>query len=66
MAKYEVIRDFTDLQDKNKVYRKGDVYPNPVNKKVSKKRIDELSTDENKIGAPLIKEIKETKEEEQE
>lgn len=59
MSKYIVVEDFTDLQDKDKVYRKGDVYPNPVNKKISKKRLDELATSKNRIGAPLIKEIKE-------
>jgi len=57
--KYVVVEDFTDLQDGNKVYRKGDVYPSPVNKNVSKKRLNELSSDNNRIGAPLIKEVKE-------
>ncbi|MGC4375928.1 hypothetical protein WD019_03150 [Fictibacillus sp. Mic-4] len=57
--KYIVVEDFTDLQDKNKVYRKGDAYPNPPNKKVSQKRLDELASDKNRIGAPLIKEITE-------
>ncbi|WP_409297754.1 hypothetical protein V1498_06845 [Peribacillus sp. SCS-26] len=57
--KYEVIHDFKDLQDKNKVYAVGDTYPNPANKKVSKERIKELSSSNNKIGKPLIKEIRE-------
>lgn len=57
--KYVVVEDFTDLQDGNKVYRKGDVYPKPANKKIAKKRLDELASDKNRIGAPLIKEIKE-------
>lgn len=59
MKKYEVIHDFKDLQDKNKVYAKGDIFPNPANKKVKAERIKELSSAENKIGKPLIKEIKE-------
>lgn len=57
--KYIVVEDFTDLQDGNKVYRKGDVYPSPSNKNVSKKRLNELSSDNNRKGAPLIKEVKE-------
>lgn len=57
--KYIVVEDFTDLQDGNKVYRKGDVYPSPANKNVSKKRLNELSSDNNRRGAPLIKEVKE-------
>lgn len=57
-AKYIVIESFKDLHDNNKVYKKGEHYPKPSNKKVSKKRIDELSTDKNKIGAPVIEEIK--------
>lgn len=59
MARYQVLHDFTDLEDKNKVYFKGDIYPNPVNKKVTKKRIDELSSNKNKRGIALIKEIDE-------
>ena len=33
-TKYIVVQDFKDLEDKNKVYSKGDVYPNPANKKI--------------------------------
>lgn len=54
--KYKVIHDFTDLKDKNKVYRVGDTYPNPVNKKVNDERIEELSSSDNKLGSPVIKE----------
>ncbi|MED1603651.1 hypothetical protein [Alkalihalophilus marmarensis] len=59
MSKYKVLEDFTDLKDKNKVYRNGDTYPKPVNKKVSKKRLDELSTTNNRLGLPLIQLIEE-------
>lgn len=64
MSKYIVIRDFTDLQDKDKngaykVYFEGDAYPNPGNKKVTKKRLNELLGTGNKQGKPVIKEIKE-------
>lgn len=51
---YEVIRDFTDLQDGNHIYRAGDKYPRAG--KGKKARIDELSGAENKRGEPLIAE----------
>ena len=54
--KYVVIKDFTDLKDRGKIYRKGDVYPNPANKKMSKERIKELSSSDNKLGKAVIKE----------
>ena len=54
--KYVVIKDFTDLKDRGKIYRKGDVYPNPANKKVSKERIKELTSSDNKLGKAVIKE----------
>lgn len=59
MSKYVVLHDFTDLQDKNKVYRKGETYPRPTNKKVTKNRIEELSSNKNKRKMPLIKEVEE-------
>lgn len=59
MSKYVVLHDFTDLQDKNKIYRKGDVFPKPANKKVTKKRIEELSGNKNKRKIPLIKKVEE-------
>ncbi|WP_078597114.1 hypothetical protein [Evansella clarkii] len=65
MAKYIVLHDFTDLEDGDKVYRKDKPYPRPANKKVSKKRLDELSTSKNKIGVPLIKEVEEENEEQE-
>ncbi|WP_100373074.1 hypothetical protein [Bacillus sp. FJAT-45037] len=56
---YEVLEDFKDLKDKNKIYRKGDTYPKPVNKKISEARLEELSSANNKLGAPLIKKLNE-------
>lgn len=57
--KYEVTEGFADLSDKNKPYYVGDTYPKPANKKVSAKRIEELSTNKNNAGRPFIKEVKE-------
>ncbi|OVE34793.1 hypothetical protein CCZ20_24390 [Priestia aryabhattai] len=54
--KFEVIEDFKDLQDKDKIYRKGDSYPYPANKKVDDERLEELSSKRNKQGRPVIKE----------
>ncbi len=59
MPKYEVIHDFTDLQDDDKVYFKGDLFPDPVNKRIKKERINELLSKKNKQGRAVIKEIKE-------
>ncbi|MDW4458533.1 hypothetical protein QI052_12165 [Staphylococcus saprophyticus] len=61
--KYEVIANFRDGEDKNKLYEVGDTYPKPANKKVSKSRIESLSSKDNQIGKPFIKEIEEVKEE---
>lgn len=51
---YEVIKDFTDLQDDNHIYRAGDKYPRKGRAK--KERIEELSGTDNKHGEPLIRE----------
>ncbi|WP_246570109.1 hypothetical protein [Lentibacillus saliphilus] len=56
--KYEVLHYFEDLQDDNKPYNPGDTFPRS-GKKVTKKRINELLSDKNKQGKPLIKEIEE-------
>ena len=61
-TKYIVVQDFKDLEDGNKVYTKGDVYPSPANKKVDKKRIDQLLSSKNKQGRPVIKEAEEGQE----
>jgi hypothetical protein len=49
--------DFKDLQDKGKIYRKGDAFPKPANKKVEAERLEELLSSENKFKKPVIKEI---------
>jgi hypothetical protein len=53
-VKYEVIEDFKDLQDKNKVYFKGDTYPKPANKNIPDERIEELLSPDNKRKRPVI------------
>lgn len=57
---YRVIYDeFYDMKDKTKhVYVKGDVFPFD-GRKISAKRIEELSTENNRIGTPLIEKIEE-------
>lgn len=52
---YRVIERFKDLQDNDRIYEVGDFYQGPK----SKKRIAELSGDENKIGKPLIEKVNE-------
>lgn len=53
---------FEDAQDEHRPYKPGDVYPrsglNP-----SKRRIEELSSDKNIRGIPLIAEAKEPEKE---
>lgn len=58
--KFEVIRAFKDLQDKNKEYAVGDAYPNPANKKVSDKRLKELSSTDNRQNRVYIQEVAES------
>lgn len=61
-VRFEVIRDFKDLQDKNKIYRAGDSYPTPANKKITEKRLEQLKTKNNKNGIQYIREVAETEE----
>lgn len=56
---YKVIARFADLQDGSHIYEIGDTYPRK-GLKPSKERIEELASDKNKIGIPLIK-LEETK-----
>lgn len=53
--KHQVIHSFRDIQDNNHIYKIGDRYPHKG--RVNKVRLEELSSTENKIGVPLIKEI---------
>ena len=55
---YKVICRFADLKDDNHVYEVGDIYPREGSDP-SFDRIRELAGSENKIGQPLIEEIKE-------
>ncbi|UXR74946.1 MULTISPECIES: hypothetical protein [unclassified Staphylococcus] len=57
MAKYEVLKTFKDLQDNDKLYKKGNTFPRPANKKVDEERILELSSSDNRQRKPLIKKI---------
>lgn len=66
---YKVINYFTDLQDFNHPYQVGDEFPRQ-GMTVSKARLEELSSNKNKQGRPLIalikeevKEVEEVKEE---
>ena len=55
--KYIVVyKAFKDLKDKGHIYKKGDEYPRN-GLKPSKKRIEELSTTNNKIGKILIEKV---------
>lgn len=56
--KYIVVKKFRDLQDDNRVYEVGEEYQG----KKTPARIKELSTNENQIGAPLIRKEEEKKE----
>lgn len=57
---YRVIGYFTDLQDGDRVYRPGDIYPR-AGLKPSEARIEELSGKSNRQGKPLIELIEEPK-----
>ena len=53
---YKVIKTFQDAQDNLFVYHAGDEYPRK-GMKVSEKRIEELSSNKNRRGIPLIEEV---------
>ena len=55
---YKVLVNFTDLQDKNYRYHAGDEFPRK-GFKVSDERIDELSTNKNRRGIPMIAKVEE-------
>ena len=55
---YKVIEYFEDLQDNGRPYNVGDVFPVDGNT-VTAERIAELASDKNRLGVPLIEEIKE-------
>lgn len=59
---YKVIKSFTDLQDDNYKYDVGDTYPRK-GLNVLQSRINELASNKNRQGVPLIEEIPEKVEE---
>ena len=62
MTKYIVITAFKDSMDKGKLYEVGESYPKPSNKKISKKRLNDLCGNGNKAGFPLIEKVEEVEE----
>ena len=59
---FKVIRFFNDVQDNNRPYEVGDIYPRE-GLTPTKERIAKLASDENALHTPLIEEIKEEAEE---
>ncbi|PKR79185.1 hypothetical protein CEY16_05410 [Halalkalibacillus sediminis] len=57
-SKYLSNENWRDLDDE-KEYEKDKPWPRPVNKKVSQERIDELLSDQNKAGRPMIRKVEE-------
>ena len=53
---YQVIKRFVDVCDNGHVYHVGDEYPHHMNS-VPMTRINELASDKNALGEPLILEI---------
>lgn len=58
MKIYVVTRTFTDLQDGNYRYVTGATYPRP-GVVPSKKRVQELSSPDNRLGMAVIEEVPE-------
>ena len=60
---YKVIKFFTDLQDSNRPYNVGDVFPHKdCGYPVTEKRLAELATRSNLQRTPLIRYVEEVKE----
>ena len=56
---YKIITPyFTDLKDNNRKYKYGDIYP-VAGVKVSKERLEELASQNNKAKTVIIEKIKE-------
>lgn len=56
MPKYETIERFKD-SDSGHIYNVGEKYPHKGRAK--KERVEALSTSENKVGRPFIREVEE-------
>ena len=50
---YKVVKYFTDLQDGNYAYKVGDIYPRQ-GVEPTQARIEELASNKNRQGVPLI------------
>lgn len=50
---YRALMRFADLQDGNRIYEAGEIYPRP-DFNVSPERIAELAGSDNRMGYPLI------------
>lgn len=57
---YRVIKYFTDLQDNDRPYNVGDIFPYE-GKEVAPSRLAELSSSNNRRGIPLIELVKDSK-----
>lgn len=55
MKQYIVVKDFSDIQDDRHVYHAGDTFPR-MGLEVSKERVAELASKDNKRGEILIAE----------
>lgn len=55
---YKVIKSFTDMLDRNFLYKEGDTYPRK-GLDVLPSRLKELATNANRRGETLIKEVEE-------
>ena len=53
---YRVIKSFKDLQDDSYAYHVGDIFPHE-GFEASAERLEELSTNKNRRGIPLIEEV---------
>ncbi|WP_426429071.1 Rho termination factor N-terminal domain-containing protein [Staphylococcus equorum] len=58
---FKAIRAFKDLQDSNRIYNVGDVFPRE-GKEVSRERLTDLSTDNNLQKQPVIEGIEDVSE----
>ena len=55
---YRVIHKFYDLKDNNHAYSVGDTFPHD-GVDVDAERIEELASNKNRLGVPLIEEVAE-------
>ena len=53
---YKALTRFADLNDGNRIYEAGDIYPRP-GFVVSDERLAELAGSDNRAGKPLIKAV---------